>query len=157
MSPRATKEPTRRRQTQESVLESETAEVREAPRSGARRTVLDTIKQIPDYLRLLVGLLSDRRVAGIDKLLVAGAIAYIVMPIDLIPDFVPFIGQVDDIYLLVFSLQRLMTNAGAKVLTDHWRGAISELNPTNLRSVLMAAAFFLPPRIRRRFRVIGRA
>ncbi len=157
MSPRATKEPTRRRQTQESVLESETAEVREAPRSGARRTVLDTIKQIPDYLRLLVGLLSDRRVAGIDKLLVAGAIAYIVMPIDLIPDFVPFIGQVDDIYLLVFSLQRLMTNAGAKVLTDHWRGAISELNPTNLRSVLMAAAFFLPPRIRRRLRVIGRA
>jgi len=119
--------------------------------------VLDTIKQIPDYLRLLVGLLSDRRVAGIDKLLVAGAIAYIVMPIDLIPDFVPFIGQVDDIYLLVFSLQRLMTNAGAKVLTDHWRGAISELNPTNLRSVLMAAAFFLPPRIRRRLRVIGRA
>ena len=157
MSPRATKEPTRRRQAQESVLESETAEVREAPRSGARRTVLDTIKQIPDYLRLLVGLLSDRRVAGIDKLLVAGAIAYIVMPIDLIPDFVPFIGQVDDIYLLVFSLQRLMTNAGAKVLTDHWRGAISELNPTNLRSVLMAAAFFLPPRIRRRLRVIGRA
>ncbi|MBA3557880.1 MAG: DUF1232 domain-containing protein [Gemmatimonadaceae bacterium] len=157
MSPRATKEPTRRRQAQESVLESETAEVREAPRSGARRTVLDTIKQIPDYLRLLVGLLSDRRVAGIDKLLVAGAIAYIVMPIDFIPDFVPFIGQVDDIYLLVFSLQRLMTNAGAKVLTDHWRGAISELNPTNLRSVLMAAAFFLPPRIRRRLRVIGRA
>ncbi len=157
MSPRATKESTRRRQAQESVLESETAEVREAPRSGARRTVLDTIKQIPDYLRLLVGLLSDRRVAGIDKLLVAGAIAYIVMPIDFIPDFVPFIGQVDDIYLLVFSLQRLMTNAGTKVLTDHWRGAVSELNPGNLRSVLMAAAFFLPPRIRRRLRVIGRA
>ena len=157
MSPRATKGTTRRRQAQESVFESETAEVHEAPRSGARRTVLDTIKQIPDYLRLLVGLLSDRRVAGIDKLLVAGAIAYIVMPIDFIPDFVPFIGQVDDIYLLVFSLQRLMTNAGTKVLTDHWRGAVSELNAANLRTVLMAAAFFLPPRIRRRLRVIGRA
>ena len=157
MSPRATKESTRRRQVQEAELEPETAEVREAPRAGARRTVLDTIKQIPDYLRLLVGLLSDRRVAGIDKLLVAGAIAYIVMPLDLIPDFVPFIGQIDDIYLLVFSLQRLMTNAGTKVLADHWRGAISELNPANLRSVLMAAAFFLPPRIRRRLRVIGRA
>ncbi|MBC7791559.1 MAG: DUF1232 domain-containing protein [Anaerolineae bacterium] len=157
MSPRATKESTRRRQVQESVLEAETEEVREAPRSGARRTVLDTIKQIPDYLRLLVGLVSDRRVAGIDKLLVAGAIAYIVMPIDFIPDFVPFIGQVDDIYLLVFSLQRLINNAGAKVLTDHWRGAVGELNPANLRSVLMAAAFFLPPRIRRRLRVIGRA
>ena len=157
MSPRAPKESTRRRQVVESAVESETAEVREGPRSGARRTVLDTIKQIPDYLRLLVGLLSDRRVAGIDKLLVAGAIAYIVMPIDLIPDFVPFIGQIDDIYLLVFSLQRLITNAGVKVLTDHWRGAVSELNPSNLRSVLMAAAFFLPPRIGRRLRVIGRA
>lgn len=157
MSPRATKESTGRPPVRKPVVDAETAEVREAPRSGARRTVLDTIKQIPDYLRLLVGLLSDRRIAGIDKLLVAGAIAYIVMPIDVIPDFVPFIGQIDDIYLLVFSLQRLINNAGTKVLTDHWRGAVSELNPANLRSVLMAAAFFLPPRIRRRLRVIGRA
>lgn len=156
MSPQATKQSTRRKRVRASAVDAETPEVLEQPRTGARRTVLDTIKQVPDYLRLLVGLLSDRRVAGIDKLLVAGAIAYIVMPLDLIPDFVPFIGQVDDIYLLVIALQRLISQAGTKVLTDHWRGAMSELNPANLRTVLMAAAFFLPARIRRRLRVIGR-
>ena len=59
------------------------------PRTGARRTVMYYIKQLPAYLRLLGGLLTDRRVAAIDKLLVAGAIAYIALPIDFIPDFIP--------------------------------------------------------------------
>ena len=53
------------------------------PRTGAKRTLVDVIKQIPAYLRLLGGLLTDRRVSGLDKLLVAGAIAYIVSPMDL--------------------------------------------------------------------------
>src|SRR5437763_11348206 len=48
-----------------------------SPRTGARRTVMYYIKQLPNYLRLLGGLLTDRRVSALDKLLVAGAIAYI--------------------------------------------------------------------------------
>ena len=50
---------------------------------------------------LLGGLLIRPRVAGVDKLLVAAAIAYILMPVDLIPDFIPFLGEVDDVFLLV--------------------------------------------------------
>jgi uncharacterized membrane protein YkvA (DUF1232 family) len=110
------------------------------------------ILRIPAYLRLLVGLLADRRVSRVDKLLVAGAVAYIVAPIDLIPDFVPFLGQVDDVYLLVLALQRLISNAGLIVVTDHWGGDIRELTPRHLRHVLLAAALFLPGRIRRRLR-----
>ena len=49
-----------------------------APRTGAKRTLVDVIKQIPAYLRLLGGLLTDRRVSGVDKILVAAAIVYIV-------------------------------------------------------------------------------
>ena len=75
-----------------------------APRTGAKRTVMYYIKQLPAYLRLLGGLLTDRRVSTVDKLLVAGAIAYIAMPIDLIPDFIPFIGEVDDVFILVLAL-----------------------------------------------------
>jgi uncharacterized membrane protein YkvA (DUF1232 family) len=132
------------------------AVVRGAPRTGAKRTLLGTIQQIPKYLRLLAGLLTDRRVAALDKALVAAAIAYIVMPIDLLPDIVPFLGQVDDIYLLVFALQRLIANAGHRVVQQHWDGDLAELNPANLRNVLLAASFFLPRRLRRRLRVIGR-
>jgi len=107
-------------------------------------------------VRLLFGLMTDSRVAAIDKLLVVGAIAYIVTPIDLIPDFIPFIGEVDDVYLLVIALQRLISNAGRFVLLDHWGGAAEDLADLNLRGALAAAAFFLPRKIRRRLRVIGR-
>jgi uncharacterized membrane protein YkvA (DUF1232 family) len=127
-----------------------------APRTGAKRTVLHYIRQLPHFVRLLFGLISDPRVAMVDKLLVFGAIAYIVTPIDLIPDFIPFIGEVDDVYLLVIALQRLISNAGRLVLLDHWGGEAADLADLNLRGALAAAAFFLPKRIRRRLRVIGR-
>jgi len=127
------------------------------PRTGAKRTVMYYIRQLPQYLRLLGGLITDPRVAMLDKLLVAGAMAYIVMPIDLIPDFIPFFGEIDDLYLLVLALQRLISNAGRPVLVQHWVGDPSDLADLNLRAALSAAAFFLPKRLRRRLRVIGRA
>jgi uncharacterized membrane protein YkvA (DUF1232 family) len=126
------------------------------PRTGAKRTLIDVIKQLPAYLRLLGGLLTDRRVSGLDKLLVAGAIVYIVSPMDLLPDFVPFLGEVDDVFLLVLALQRLITNAGRRVVADYWMGSLAELSTVNLRRVLLAATFFLPRRMRRRLRAIGR-
>ena len=127
------------------------------PRTGAKRTVMYYIKQFPAYLRLLGGLLTDRRVSMLDKLLVAGAMAYIIMPIDLIPDFIPFFGEIDDLYVLVFALQRLISNAGRGVLLAHWSGPAEDLADINLKGAILAAAFFLPRRIRRRLRVIGRA
>ena len=83
---------------------------------------------------------------------VAGAVAYIVMPLDLVPDFIPFLGQVDDIYLLVLSLQRLISHAGLVVVVDHWAGDVRDLTPGRLRAVLLAASVFLPRGIRRRLR-----
>ena len=130
---------------------------RRHPGAGAKRTVLDTIKSIPAYLRLFTGLLTDRRVSALDKLLVAGAVAYIVMPLDFIPDFIPFLGQVDDVFLLVLALQRLIGNAGLPVVRAHWGGDVDDLAPRRLRQVLLAAAFFLPRRIRRRLRRLARA
>jgi len=126
------------------------------PRTGAKRTVMYYVGQLPQYLRLLGGLIADPRVAMMDKLLVAGAMAYIIMPIDLIPDFIPFFGEIDDVYLLVLALQRLVSNAGRSVLVRHWTGDPGDLADLNLRGALAAAAFFLPKRIRRRLRVIGK-
>ena len=132
------------------------AEVGEQPRTGAKRTVMDTIRQLPNYVRLLFGLLTDRRVATIDKVLVGAAIAYIIAPVDLIPDFIPFLGEVDDVFLLVTALQRLIANAGKSVVLQYWLGNPADLAAMNLRQVLMAASFFLPRRMRRRLRTIGR-
>jgi uncharacterized membrane protein YkvA (DUF1232 family) len=132
-------------------------QVEGTPRTGAKRTVMGYISELPRFLQLLWGLITDSRVAMVDKLLVAGALAYIVTPVDLIPDFIPFLGEVDDVYLLVMALRRLMQNAGRAVLLSHWTGQPGELQDLNLRKALMAAAFFLPRRIRRRLRVMGRA
>jgi len=129
---------------------------RRAPRTGAKRTLLGKIAQIPSYLRLMAGLITDPRVSALDKVLLGAAVAYVVMPIDLIPDFIPFIGQVDDVFILVLALRRLISNAGMNVIRDHWDGAIEDLHPTALQEVIAAAAFFLPRGIRRRLRKVAR-
>lgn len=133
----------------EPVLES-------SPRTGARKTVSNTLRQLPNFLRLLYGLLTDRRVERVDKLMVGGAIAYILLPADFVPDFIPFLGEVDDLFLIVLAVQRLINNAGRRVVEDHWMGEPEELSSLNLQQILMAAAFFLPRRVRRRLRAIGR-
>jgi uncharacterized membrane protein YkvA (DUF1232 family) len=167
VSPRAEGTTTRRRSgsrqraasAADAAIPTHEAEVEEgqiSPRSGAKKTMMHYIRQLPNYLRLLVGLMTDRRVSGTDKLLVAGALAYIIMPFDFIPDFIPFLGEVDDVYLLVLALQRLIGNAGRATLLAHWSGAAEDLADMNLRAVFSAAAFFLPARIRRRLRGLSR-
>ncbi|MFN9100747.1 MAG: YkvA family protein [Gemmatimonadaceae bacterium] len=122
------------------------------PRTGLKRSLMRTIRQIPAYLRLLGGLITDGRVSRLDRVLVLAAIAYIVSPLDFIPDLIPFLGEVDDVFLLMLALQRLVENAGQRVLLDHWRGDPRELDGLNVASVVSAAGFFLPLRMRRRLR-----
>jgi len=117
-------------------------------RADAKRTLLDTIRQIPSYLRLLGGLLLDRRVSTLDKALVAAAIAYVISPIDLIPDFIPFLGEVDDVFFMTLALQRLVSHAGRDVLLDHWHGDPDELDDLNLKEIIGAATLFLPVGVR---------
>jgi uncharacterized membrane protein YkvA (DUF1232 family) len=143
--PKSAREPRRRHK-----------QVEGTPRTGAKRTIMGYIGELPRFLGLLWGLITDTRVALMDKMLVAGAIAYIIAPIDLIPDFIPFLGEVDDVYLLVLAVRRLIDNAGRAVVASHWTGDPTSLKDLNLQQALMAAAFFLPRRIRRRLRVMGR-
>ena len=91
------------------------------------------------------------------KILAGITVGYALSPIDLIPDFIPFFGQVDDVFLLLTALQRLITNAGRRVVVYHWTGDPEELADLNIRRATIAAAFFLPPAIRRRLkRVVAR-
>jgi uncharacterized membrane protein YkvA (DUF1232 family) len=132
------------------------AEGRGSPRRGAKRTLMVTIRQLPVYLRMFFGLFRDPRVATVDKVLVGAAIAYLLAPVDLIADWIPFLGQVDDVFLLTTALKRLLQNAGRRVVADHWAGDPREIADLQLDRVIAAAAFFLPGRLRRRLRMIGR-
>lgn len=121
------------------------------PRTGAKRTLVGAIRSIPDYLRLLWGLFRDPRVAMFDKVLVLAALAYAISPIDLIPDFIPILGQADDVFFLLLAVQHLVANAGWDVVEAHWPGDPAALDEESLRLTITAVAFFLPKSIRRRF------
>jgi uncharacterized membrane protein YkvA (DUF1232 family) len=129
---------------------------RAAPRTGAKRSVMKAIRQLPSYIRLLLGLISDSRVSKVDRFFVIAAAAYIISPIDFIPDIIPFLGEVDDVFLLMFALQRLVNNAGRSVVLKHWRGDPDEIHHLNFARIISAAGFFLPSQIKRRlFRMAG--
>jgi uncharacterized membrane protein YkvA (DUF1232 family) len=92
-------------------------------------------------------LLTDSRVPTTERVLVAGAIVYAIIPFDLIPDMIPFVGQIDDAYLIALTLLRLMERTDPNVVREHWRGGgdVVEL----IGAAALVAAKFLPKRIRR--------
>ena len=67
---------------------------------------------------------------------------YVIVPLDIIPDFIPFIGQVDDSYLLAISILRLFNRADRRMVMEHWKGQrdIKEI----VDSIVRIAEFFLP-------------
>lgn len=91
-------------------------------RKSARRTVIKLLRELPNLVRLLFGLLKDPRVSRIDKILFAAVMAYVVLPVDLMPDFMGVFGLADDLYLIGLSLNRLFTHAGSRILLEHWEG-----------------------------------
>jgi uncharacterized membrane protein YkvA (DUF1232 family) len=87
------------------------------------RTLLqELVLLIPNFLRLAKGLLTDRRVPLKRKLLLAALVAYLVSPLDIIPDFIPGLGQMDDILIVVLVLHGLLSSVEEEVILEHWQG-----------------------------------
>lgn len=77
---------------------------------------------LPNLVALSWRLMFDPRVPKIERALLSAAIVYAVMPFDFMPDFFPFIGQVDDIYLIALTILRLINRTDERVVRWHWRG-----------------------------------
>jgi len=112
-----------------------------------RSRMTNLLLVIPNLLLLCARLMVDPRVPAKERLLVAGAIVYAFLPLDFIPDMLPFVGQVDDLYLIGLTLLRLMSVTDPRVVREHWRGGgdVVEL----VGSATLVAARLLPKRIRR--------
>lgn len=102
---------------------------------------------LPNMVILCGNLIVDKRVPVAEKALFAASIVYAISPIDLIPDIFPFIGQIDDIYLIALTLLRLLNYTEENVLRDHWRGGGDIVALT--ASVASLAPKFLPQRVSR--------
>lgn len=113
----------------------------------AKRRVKNLLLFIPNMLLLCARLLKDPRVPGTEKALLAGAIVYAIIPLDLIPDMIPFVGQIDDVYLIALTLLRLMERTDPKIVREHWLGGGDAVEL--IGAAAMLAAKFLPKPIRR--------
>lgn len=89
---------------------------------GRHRDARAVARFIPDCLVLFRRLLGDPRVPRARKLAVAALIAYLALPIDLIPDFIPVAGQLDDAILVALVLRFVLTGGGPALLAEHWPG-----------------------------------
>jgi len=102
---------------------------------------------LPNMVMLLGRLLKDARVPTAEKALFLGAIVYVISPIDLIPDIFPFIGQVDDIYVVALTLLRLVNRTDETVVREHWAGGGDIVALSD--SIASIAPTFLPKRVSR--------
>ncbi len=123
--------------------------LRENPQgySQKKQELKGIIGMIPKFLGLIVNLLRDPRVSTMDKAILGATIAYVLNPADIVPDWIPFLGMVDDVYLVVLALLRLMLRTDEKVLLENWHGP-GELIPILKRAGDLAVGF-LPPKVRR--------
>lgn len=82
---------------------------------------------IPDCVVLFRRLLADGRVSGWRRAAVVVLIAYLAMPIDLVPDFIPVAGVLDDAIVVALVLRIVLRSGGPELLREHWPGPESSL------------------------------
>lgn len=102
--------------------------------SGRREEARALAGFIPDCIVLVHRLLRDPRVPRRRKLMLWGLLGYLALPFDLVPDFIPVAGQLDDALLVAFVLRRLVGSAGEELVRRHWPDP-----EQSLRLVLRAA------------------
>lgn len=89
---------------------------------------------VPNLARLFSGLVRDPRVPRRAKLVLALAAGYLASPIDLIPDFIPILGQLDDALVAGLALRYIIGRTPREIVQEHWRG-----DPDTLRRLLSIA------------------
>ena len=77
---------------------------------------------LPNMIILTAKLMVDSRVPRTERALFAGALIYALIPFDFIPDMIPFVGQIDDLFLISLTVLRLIDRTDDRVVRQHWRG-----------------------------------
>ena len=82
----------------------------------------DVARFIPDCLVLVKRLLGDPHVPRRHKLLLGAVVGYLALPFDLVPDFIPVAGQLDDALVVVLALRAVLRGSGRELVSKHWPG-----------------------------------
>jgi len=109
--------------------------------------VQETLLALPRVAILIPKLLGDRRVPLRIRTALLGLGIYLVSPFDIIPDFIPGIGRLDDAIVLLLLVDGVLNQVDETILLDHWTGRAVTLR--RLRDAAFVAAAFVPIKFRR--------
>ena len=120
--------------------------------------MLKAAKQVvmfaPHVVMLTARLAKDDRVPVRAKLLLAAAAVYFASPLDLLPDWIPVIGQLDDLLLAALVVDVVTNHVDPAVVREHWRGSPKALAVGS--KVAAIICFFIPNRLKRRIFLGGK-
>ena len=102
--------------------------------AGRRREARAVATLIPDCIVLLTRLARDPRVPRRRKLLLLAVVGYLALPLDLVPDFIPVVGQLDDAIVVAFVLRSFVRSSGEELIRELWPGP-----PQSLELILRLA------------------
>ena len=88
---------------------------------ATRARALEILTHLPNFVRLYWRLFRDRRVPIWPKALLVGALAYVILPFDLIPDVLPVIGEVDDLVIVLVAARWFIRWCPPEIVREHAR------------------------------------
>jgi uncharacterized membrane protein YkvA (DUF1232 family) len=94
---------------------------------GRREAARAVAGFIPDCIVLVRRLMDDHRLPRRHKLLLGALVAYLALPFDLVPDFIPVAGQLDDAVIVALVLRGVLRGGGPALLEEHWPGPRASL------------------------------
>lgn len=118
------------------------------PKGGSlqsQRLIADAALLLPNLIKLIGRLLLDPRVPRRAKISLGLASAYVVSPIDLIPEVIPVIGWADDVLMVMFAIDSLIERAGPELVDEHWDGPGDLLSL--IREVVGLSRSIMPKRL----------
>jgi uncharacterized membrane protein YkvA (DUF1232 family) len=84
----------------------------------------ELIRVIPDVIRLLRSVITDRTAPKDVRLVIGGLFLWIISPIDLIPEFIPVLGPLDDVIVAAVALRYVRRRMGIDDLRTRWTGSV---------------------------------
>ena len=106
------------------------------------------LRALPDIARLVAKVVSDPILPRAAKIALAAALLYLASPLDLVPDFVPFVGYADDLLLAAMLLDGVLNYVDRRLVLKYWPGSAGSLEKLARVAALLAA--WVPRRLKAR-------
>jgi len=97
---------------------------------------------VPNFIKLLYRMVVDQRVTAKEKAILLGTVAYVLSPLDFLPDVIPVLGQIDDLLLVALILNRFLSSIDRSVVLEFWDGPESLL--LTIQKILDFTRYLLP-------------